>query len=350
MTLHSTLWRNLAIIGLVAAALTAAGEAGSQVTDDPLPDPPRGVPDRARLARLDGLAPEPRHVPAHAGALAGDALRLGGRDRGARRDGGPVGELVAARLARLLRRRSAAAAICSTAAGRSRAATTTEPERRLCESCVPRSGSGNRRDSRLGFEVHLRARARRPPAVRRPALTTELAHAPTRLHPARATACGRVRVPRARRECPGGSARQRSADQRDAGRACCGRRSRRSSRVVQAADWGEATTGPEDADPLPSCTGIAGFRSMWYSLDVPEAAVLRVTVVSTDPVRYQPVVNVLDPSREEVGCGLANDVRQGATANATAYVTPARRRQAADVSHPRRRGRRTTRPPAGCRR
>jgi hypothetical protein len=61
---------------------------------------------------------------------------------------------------------------------------------------------------------------------------------------------------------------------------------------------------------------------MWYSISVPEAAVLRVTVVSTDPVRYQPVVNVLDPSREEVGCGLANDVRQGATANATAYVIP----------------------------
>jgi hypothetical protein len=61
---------------------------------------------------------------------------------------------------------------------------------------------------------------------------------------------------------------------------------------------------------------------MWYSLLVPEAAVLRVTVVSTDPVRFQPVVNVLTPAREEVGCGLANDVRQGSTANATAYVTP----------------------------
>ncbi|HEY3614794.1 MAG TPA: hypothetical protein VGK92_13860, partial [Gaiellales bacterium] len=51
---------------------------------------------------------------------------------------------------------------------------------------------------------------------------------------------------------------------------------------VQATDWGDATTGPEDADPLPSCTGIVGFRSTWYSLAVPEAAVLRVTVVSTD--------------------------------------------------------------------
>lgn len=91
---------------------------------------------------------------------------------------------------------------------------------------------------------------------------------------------------------------------------------------VTAAEWGDATTGPEDADPLPSCTGSTGFRSIWYSISVPEAAVLRVTVVSTDPVRFQPVVNVLDPSREEVGCGLANDVKQGATANATAYVTP----------------------------
>jgi hypothetical protein len=92
--------------------------------------------------------------------------------------------------------------------------------------------------------------------------------------------------------------------------------------LVQASDWGEATTGPDDADPLPSCTGSTGFRSMWYSLEVKEASVLRVTVVSTDPVRFQPVVNVISPLNEEVGCGLANDVRQGATANATAYVTP----------------------------
>ena len=33
--------------------------------------------------------------------------------------------------------------------------------------------------------------------------------------------------------------------------------------------------------------------SMWYSISVPEAAVLRVTVLSSDSVRYQPVVNVL---------------------------------------------------------
>lgn len=93
--------------------------------------------------------------------------------------------------------------------------------------------------------------------------------------------------------------------------------------VVQATDWGDATTGPEDADPLPSCTGAIGFRSMWYTLSVPEAAVLRVTVVSTDLARYQPVVTVLDPSNDEVACGLAAIGKAGATANATAYVTPA---------------------------
>jgi hypothetical protein len=92
--------------------------------------------------------------------------------------------------------------------------------------------------------------------------------------------------------------------------------------TVQATDWGDATTGPEDADPLPSCTGSVGFRSTWYSLAVPEAAVLRVTVVSTDTARYQPVVTILDPSRDEVACGLAATGKAGATANATAYVTP----------------------------
>ena len=61
---------------------------------------------------------------------------------------------------------------------------------------------------------------------------------------------------------------------------------------------------------------------MWYSVSVPEAAVLRVTVVSTDNARYQPVVTVLDPNHDEVGCGIANTAKTGATANATAYVTP----------------------------
>ena len=94
--------------------------------------------------------------------------------------------------------------------------------------------------------------------------------------------------------------------------------------VVQASDWGEATTGPEDANPLPSCTGSTGFRSMWYSLPVPEAAVLRVTRRLDRPGALPARRQHARPGRmSEVGCGLANDVKPGATANATAYVTPA---------------------------
>jgi hypothetical protein len=93
--------------------------------------------------------------------------------------------------------------------------------------------------------------------------------------------------------------------------------------LVPASDWGEASTGPEDADPLPSCTGAIGFKSMWYSVSVPEAAVLRVTVTSTDTTRYQPVVTVLDPGRQdELSCGVLAVGKAGATATATAYVTP----------------------------
>ena len=91
--------------------------------------------------------------------------------------------------------------------------------------------------------------------------------------------------------------------------------------VVQASEWSSATTGPEDADPLPSCTSIVGFRSMWYSILVPEAAVLRIAVTATDN-RYEPVVTIIDPNREEVGCGRANASKPGSAANATAYVTP----------------------------
>jgi hypothetical protein len=90
--------------------------------------------------------------------------------------------------------------------------------------------------------------------------------------------------------------------------------------VVQATDWEDATTGLEDGDP-PTCTGAIGFRSMWYAVTVPEASVLRVTVVSTDTNRYQPVVTVL-LANDEIACGVAALGRPGATATATAYVTP----------------------------
>ena len=135
VTLRSTLWRNLAIVGLVAAALTAAGEGGSEVTGILFLILRVAFLVALAWLALDGLAAEPRHVPAHAGALAGDALRLGHRDRAAGRDGGPVGELLAARRRSSSSPRSAAAATCSTAAGRSRAATTTEAAGELCEYC-----------------------------------------------------------------------------------------------------------------------------------------------------------------------------------------------------------------------
>ncbi len=93
--------------------------------------------------------------------------------------------------------------------------------------------------------------------------------------------------------------------------------------LVPASDWGEASTGPEDADPLPSCTGAIGFKSMWYRVSVPEAAVLRVSVISTDTARYQPVVTILAPGgQDEVACGVLAVGKAGATATATAYVTP----------------------------
>jgi hypothetical protein len=93
--------------------------------------------------------------------------------------------------------------------------------------------------------------------------------------------------------------------------------------VVPATDWGDATTGPEDADPLPSCTGAVGFKSMWYAVKVPEASVLKVTVISTDTTRYQPVVTILAPGlTDEAACGVLAVGKAGATANATAYVTP----------------------------
>ena len=120
--------------------------------------------------------------------------------------------------------------------------------------------------------------------------------------------------------------------------------------LVPASDWGEASTGPEDADPLPSCTGAIGFKSMWYAVTVPEAAVLRVTVISTDTTRYQPVVTVLDPGRQdELACGVLAVGKAGATATATAYVTPGSRRQRRrSISCASRRSR-CSRPRAGCR-
>ena len=49
---------------------------------------------------------------------------------------------------------------------------------------------------------------------------------------------------------------------------------------------------------------------------------LRVSVISTDTARYQPVVTILDPYNDEVACGVLAVGKAGAQATATAYVTP----------------------------
>ena len=91
--------------------------------------------------------------------------------------------------------------------------------------------------------------------------------------------------------------------------------------VVQGSDWGAASPTPLEPDPLPSCTGLAGYYNLWYRVTVHERSVLRVQAASTDPVRYQPIVQIISlPDRGEAGCGLGNDSRTGAIANATAIV------------------------------
>ena len=230
----------------------------------------------------------------------GAALRLGDRDRAADRDGRSLGELVAARRAALLRRARPAAATCSTAAGRSRGATTTEPLRPASLRVA-------------GYALRIQAGSAHRPAGPAPAPDGSTSHhAPTRPHQTRATACGRVRVPRAGRRGAGGTAAQRRADGA-AGRRRLGWTSLSASQdvVVHGHRLGR---GDDRARGRRSAAVVhrarSGFRSMWYSISVPEAAVLRVTVVSTDPARYQPVVSVLDPGARR-GRLRARERRQG---------------------------------------
>ena len=92
--------------------------------------------------------------------------------------------------------------------------------------------------------------------------------------------------------------------------------------VIQGTDWGAASPIPKEPDPLPSCTGLAGYYNLWYRVTVRERSVLRIQATSTDPVRYQPIVQIISlPDRSEVGCGLGNDSRTGSIANATAVVS-----------------------------
>ena len=87
-------------------------------------------------------------------------------------------------------------------------------------------------------------------------------------------------------------------------------------------EWGAAAPGAKELDPIPSCTGSVGFYNVWYAVPVNETSELSVHVTSSDPTRFQPLVQLVDAGRAELACGLANDVRLGGVASATALITP----------------------------
>jgi hypothetical protein len=91
-------------------------------------------------------------------------------------------------------------------------------------------------------------------------------------------------------------------------------------------DWPSASVNDAD-DPEPTCLGDRGFKSLWYVVDVPEPAVLKVTVTSGNVDRFQPVVSIYQPTTvsptadDEVGCGLGGtNSRTDPSAVAAAYA------------------------------
>jgi hypothetical protein len=92
-----------------------------------------------------------------------------------------------------------------------------------------------------------------------------------------------------------------------------------SGRGIDNENWPDA--GVTDEDPTPECLGDQGYRSLWYSVDVPESAVLRITVHSDIIERFQPVVSIYGPGGDEVACGLAGpNSRTNPDAEATTYA------------------------------
>jgi hypothetical protein len=90
--------------------------------------------------------------------------------------------------------------------------------------------------------------------------------------------------------------------------------------------WLDATwnTAYPTIDPAPSCVGTAGVHSMWYSVQIPQPAVLTVSLATapTGSAQYQPIVSIFDPSGREVACGLGgNNGTTTASAVASAYVS-----------------------------
>ena len=93
-----------------------------------------------------------------------------------------------------------------------------------------------------------------------------------------------------------------------------------------AGGWGDATVSAEDQTFPPTCLGATGFHSMWYTVTVPEASVLTVTLSSGDVQRYQPVVSIIGPispsvTAQELACGLGgSNAAVDPAATASAYV------------------------------
>jgi hypothetical protein len=87
--------------------------------------------------------------------------------------------------------------------------------------------------------------------------------------------------------------------------------------------WDDATVSA--LDPVPSCAGTSGYHSMWYSIAVPEASVLTVSLTSTAPGEYQPIVTIYTTASVELACGQGgSDSRTSkSVASASSFVAAA---------------------------
>ena len=195
-----------------------------------------------------------------------------------------------------------ASGTCSTAAGRSRGGITTEAQL-LCglqprgTSATPPGGASNPPGPKTAMPRRVSLRL---------------------VHCSWSRACASCPPPRRKPRRPRTTCRRRRIPARSAGRRS---RSRRTSscRPATGATPRQGPRTPIRCLPVPA---RPGFRSMWYTVEVPEAAVLRVTRDLDRPGALSAGREHPDPGTEEVACGLANDVKQGSTANATAYVSP----------------------------
>ena len=69
--------------------------------------------------------------------------------------------------------------------------------------------------------------------------------------------------------------------------------------------WNDAGTSEDNQMSFPLCLGSAGFHSMWYQVDVPEASVLTVSLGSENVRLYKPLVTIINATtKAELACGL----------------------------------------------